>query len=62
MKLIMVTKETYSDYLDNSLLADANVQGNGMTMKQHRNQKGRLMAKAVYRDGCDPVFHIMAAD
>ena len=62
MKLIMVTKKAYSDYLDNNLLADANVQGDGMAVKQHRNQKGRLMAKAVYRDGCDPVFHIMAAD
>ncbi len=59
MKLIKVTKRTYSDYLNDHLLADADVRGNGVSVKQHINLKGHIMAQAVYKDGCDPVFQIM---
>jgi len=62
MKLTRVTKKAYSNFLDNHLLADSDTRGNGVAMKQHINRKGRLMAQATYRDGCEPVFHIMAAD
>jgi len=62
MKLMKVTKSTYFDYLDNNLLADSDIRRPDFAMKQHINQKGLLMAQATYKVGCEPVFHIMAAD
>ena len=62
MKLTEVTKSTYFDYLDNNLLADTNIRRHDFAMKTHINQKGHLMAQATYKVGCEPVFHIMAAD